>query len=84
MCARARIRASSQIFREEPFFRGHDNYDQLVKIARVLGTEELQDYLDKCATCLPLSPRPHRACDRDSMREADRSSTVNHGTKRYD
>ena len=35
------------IFRKEPFFHGHDNYDQLVKIARVLGTEELFDYLDK-------------------------------------
>lgn len=23
------------IFRKEPFFYGHDNYDQLVKIARV-------------------------------------------------
>lgn len=25
-----------QIFRKEPFFYGHDNYDQLVKIAKVL------------------------------------------------
>ena len=24
----------------EPFFHGHDNYDQLVRIAKVLGTEE--------------------------------------------
>jgi len=23
------------------FFHGHDNYDQLVKIAKVLGTDEL-------------------------------------------
>ena len=35
------------IFRKEPFFHGHDNYDQLVKIAKVLGTEELFDYLEK-------------------------------------
>jgi casein kinase II subunit alpha len=35
------------IFRKDPFFCGHDNYDQLVKIARVLGTEELYDYLNK-------------------------------------
>ena len=34
------------IFRKEPFFHGHDNYDQLVKIAKVLGTEELFHYLD--------------------------------------
>ncbi|KAF4747658.1 Casein kinase II subunit alpha, partial [Perkinsus olseni] len=34
-------------FRREPFFHGHDNYDQLVKIARVLGTDELFEYLDK-------------------------------------
>ena len=30
----------------EPFFRGHDNYDQLVKIAKVLGTDGLYDYLN--------------------------------------
>ncbi|KAJ3103329.1 Casein kinase II subunit alpha [Phlyctochytrium planicorne] len=38
---------ASMIFRKEPFFHGHDNYDQLVKIAKVLGTEELFLYLDK-------------------------------------
>ena len=38
---------SCQIFRKEPFFHGHDNYDQLVKIARVLGTDDLYKYLDK-------------------------------------
>ncbi|KAL1932264.1 hypothetical protein VTP01DRAFT_9320 [Rhizomucor pusillus] len=38
---------ASMIFRKEPFFHGHDNYDQLVKIARVLGTDELFAYLDK-------------------------------------
>ena len=37
---------AGMIFRKEPFFHGHDNYDQLVKIARVLGTEELFAYLD--------------------------------------
>jgi casein kinase II subunit alpha len=36
-----------QIFRKEPFFYGHDNYDQLVKIAKVLGTDELNAYLSK-------------------------------------
>lgn len=42
-----------QIFRKEPFFHGHDNYDQLVKITKVLGTEDLYAYLEKYAT-LPL------------------------------
>ena len=36
-----------KIFRKEPFFHGHDNQDQLVKIAKVLGTEGLYAYLDK-------------------------------------
>ena len=27
---------ASMIFRKEPFFHGHDNYDQLVRIAKVL------------------------------------------------
>mmetsp|Transcript_36819 Transcript_36819/g.66747 ORF Transcript_36819/g.66747 Transcript_36819/m.66747 type:complete len:360 (-) Transcript_36819:195-1274(-) len=35
------------VFRKEPFFHGQDNYDQLVKIARVLGTDGLFAYLDK-------------------------------------
>lgn len=29
---------AGMIFRREPFFHGADNYDQLVKIAKVLGT----------------------------------------------
>lgn len=38
---------ASMIFRKEPFFHGHDNYDQLVKICKVLGTDELYAYLEK-------------------------------------
>ena len=37
------------MFKKEPFFHGHDNYDQLVRIAKVLGTDELFQYLDRCA-----------------------------------
>lgn len=33
-------------FRKEPFFAGADNVDQLYKIARVLGTDLLEEYLD--------------------------------------
>ncbi|CAO3585174.1 unnamed protein product [Absidia cylindrospora] len=38
---------AGMIFRKEPFFNGQDNYDQLVKIARVLGTAKLHTYLKK-------------------------------------
>ncbi|XP_076949921.1 casein kinase II subunit alpha-like [Bidens hawaiensis] len=38
---------AGMIFRKEPFFYGHDNYDQLVKIAKVLGTDELNTYLQR-------------------------------------
>jgi len=38
---------AAMIFRKEPFFHGNSNSDQLVKIAKVLGTEDLFDYLDK-------------------------------------
>ncbi|KAG2259185.1 hypothetical protein Bca52824_078479 [Brassica carinata] len=38
---------AGMIFRKEPFFYGHDNYDQLVKIAKVLGTDELNTYLNR-------------------------------------
>lgn len=33
------------IFKKEPFFRGSDNDDQLEKIVRVLGTDDLNAYL---------------------------------------
>ncbi|KAI4149101.1 MAG: hypothetical protein LQ341_001394 [Variospora aurantia] len=38
---------ASMIFRKEPFFHGNSNSDQLVKIAKVLGTDHLFEYLDK-------------------------------------
>merc|ERR1712159_898597 len=38
---------AGMVFRKEPFFHGHDNYDQLVRIAKVLGTDGLFAYLDK-------------------------------------
>jgi hypothetical protein len=38
---------ASMIFRKEPFFHGHDNYDQLVKICKVLGTDDLYVYLER-------------------------------------
>lgn len=38
---------AGMIFQKEPFFQGRDNQDQLVKIAKVLGTEELYDYVEK-------------------------------------
>ena len=50
---------AGMIFRKEPFFHGHDNYDQLVKIVKVLGTDELFDYLDKCDTRPTATPRRH-------------------------
>jgi casein kinase II subunit alpha len=63
---------ASMIFRKEPFFHGHDNYDQvcylfgfsfcyfeilkqLVRIAKVLGTDELYEYLEKYQ--IELDPR---------------------------
>ncbi|XP_011013786.1 PREDICTED: casein kinase II subunit alpha-like [Populus euphratica] len=45
---------AGMIFRKEPFFYGHDNYDQLVKIAKVLGTDELNAYLNKYRVELDL------------------------------
>ena len=35
------------IFHKEPFFVGENNEDQLVKIAKVLGTEDLWNYWEK-------------------------------------
>lgn len=46
---------AGMVFRKEPFFYGNDNYDQLVKICRVLGTDEFYRYLDKYG--LELDPQ---------------------------
>ncbi|KAH3680842.1 hypothetical protein WICPIJ_008097 [Wickerhamomyces pijperi] len=35
------------VFKKEPFFRGDSNFDQLLKIIKVLGTDELYSYLKK-------------------------------------
>ncbi len=42
------------IFRKEPFFYGHDNYDQLVKIAKV-GHSLLSICFATMPCCLSLS-----------------------------
>ena len=38
---------ASMIFRKEPFFHGNSNSDQLVKIAKVLGTDDLFAWCDE-------------------------------------
>ncbi|CAI5537463.1 unnamed protein product [Closterium sp. Naga37s-1] len=38
---------AGMVFRREPFFCGWDNADQLVKIAQVLGTDSLFDYVKR-------------------------------------
>ena len=38
---------AGMIFHMDPFFHGWDNYDQLIKISKVLGTRELIKYVDK-------------------------------------
>ena len=43
---------AGMIFQKEPFFQGKDNYDQLVKIAKVLGTDQLFQYVDKYSVTL--------------------------------
>lgn len=55
------------IFRKEPFFNGHDNYDQLVKIAKVLGSDDLDAYLAKYG--LELDPQLASLVARHRKRE---------------
>lgn len=40
-----------QIFRKEPFFYGHDNSDQLVKIAKVCGLMRNKLELSRSVIC---------------------------------
>jgi len=61
---------ASMIFRKEPFFHGHDNYDQLVRIAKVLGTDELFEYIDKYQ--IELDPRFNDILGRHSRKRWER------------
>jgi casein kinase II subunit alpha len=63
---------AGMIFRKEPFFYGHDNYDQLVKIAKVLGTEELYSYLNKYG--IELDPQLEALVGRHSRKAWTRFS----------
>ena len=38
---------AGMMFAREPFFRGTDNDDQLIKIAKVIGAEEVHEYVRK-------------------------------------
>lgn len=59
---------ASMIFRKEPFFHGHDNYDQLVKICKVLGTDELYVYLERYnidLSTVRMTGRTHYCCPKN-------------------
>lgn len=65
---------AGMVFRKEPFFHGHDNYDQLVKIARVLGTDGLFAYLDKYN--LELDPHFDEVLGRHSKKSWSKFVTI--------
>lgn len=44
---------ASMVFQKEPFFHGTSNTDQLVKIVRVLGSDDFEKYLTKYEITLP-------------------------------
>lgn len=35
------------VFKKQPFFHGHDNFDQLMKIVRVLGSDNFSRYIQR-------------------------------------
>ena len=38
---------AGMMFQKEPFFKGLDNDDQLIRIAKVIGTEDVLNYVQK-------------------------------------
>jgi len=65
---------AGMIFKKEPFFHGHDNYDQLVKIAKVLGTDDLYKYVGKYN--LELDPQFNTLLGRYSKKQWARFITM--------
>jgi len=45
------------IFKKEPFFKGSDNNDQLVKIAEVMGTADLKEYMNTYRLTMPSATK---------------------------
>uniref|UniRef100_A0A0D9ZDJ6 Casein kinase II subunit alpha n=1 Tax=Oryza glumipatula TaxID=40148 RepID=A0A0D9ZDJ6_9ORYZ len=68
---------AAMIFRVDPFFNGQDNYDQLVKITEVLGTEDFYNYLEKYG--LELDPQLERLVGRHNRKSW--SMFVNSGNR---
>jgi len=44
---------ANMIFKVDTFFKGSDNFNQLIKIMQVLGEEELRQYLNRYGLRLP-------------------------------
>ena len=44
---------AGMIFRVDPLFKGSDNNDQLVRIAKVMGTDDLFTYMKKYKINMP-------------------------------
>jgi casein kinase II subunit alpha len=44
---------AGMLFKVDPFFKGSDNNDQLIKIAKIMGTDDLLTYLKKYKLSLP-------------------------------
>ena len=44
---------AGMIFRMDTFFKGTDNFDQLIKIVKVLGEQDLWAYMTKYGLSMP-------------------------------
>jgi casein kinase II subunit alpha len=44
---------AGMIFKVDTFFKGSDNFDQLIRIMRVLGDEDLHDYVQRYGLKIP-------------------------------
>ena len=60
---------SGMIFKKEPFFHGHDNYDQLVKIAKVafgMSSPPKQSDNQLCSTAPLRFAMTHLVCHNET------------------
>ena len=67
------------VFNRTPFFRGKDNYDQLRKIAEIMGSEELDKYIAKYN--LKLDKETQRLLGRYERRPW--TDFINEATKKF-
>lgn len=69
------VTMASILFNRIPFFKGNDDFDMMVKIVSVLGTDKFREYIDKYGIELP--PEMEKRINSQHFKPKNLSSFIN-------